>query len=151
MSVADHAQQLVTTGNLLLAMPVAATAGFVSFASPCVLPLVPGYLSYVSGVSGQDVEHGGRQLGRVVAGVALSLPGCSSPPSSTRSGGSGPTGSPAGWRARCRLGWCSGLGGRRVSGRRWAPYSAWPRSAVAAWGVARSCCSPTRWALASRS
>src|SRR6266511_1180037 len=72
MSVADHAQQLVTTGNLLLAMPVAATAGFVSFASPCVLPLVPGYLSYVSGVSGQDVEHGGgRQLGRVVAGVAL--------------------------------------------------------------------------------
>jgi cytochrome c-type biogenesis protein len=77
MSVADHAQQLVTTGNLLLAMPVAATAGFVSFASPCVLPLVPGYLSYVSGVSGQDVEHGGRQLGRVVAGVALFVLGFS--------------------------------------------------------------------------
>src|SRR6266508_1256785 len=73
MSVADHAQQLVTTGNLLLAMPVAATAGFVSFASPCVLPLVPGYLSYVSGVSGQDVEHGGRQLGRVVVVLGFSL------------------------------------------------------------------------------
>jgi cytochrome c-type biogenesis protein len=49
----------------------------VSFASPCVLPLVPGYLSYVSGVSGQDVEHGGRQLGRVVAGVALFVLGFS--------------------------------------------------------------------------
>jgi cytochrome c-type biogenesis protein len=58
-------------------MPVAAAAGFVSFASPCVLPLVPGYLSYVSGVSGQDVEHGGRQVGRVVAGVALFVLGFS--------------------------------------------------------------------------
>jgi cytochrome c-type biogenesis protein len=77
MSVADQAQQLVTTGNLMLAMPVAAAAGFISFASPCVLPLVPGYLSYVSGVSGQDVEHGGRQLGRVVAGVALFVLGFS--------------------------------------------------------------------------
>jgi cytochrome c-type biogenesis protein len=36
-----------------------------------VLPLVPGYLSYVSGVSGQDVERGGREVGRVLAGVAL--------------------------------------------------------------------------------
>jgi cytochrome c-type biogenesis protein len=77
MSVADQAQQLVTTGNLLLAMPVAAAAGFVSFASPCVLPLVPGYLSYVSGVSGQDVEHGGGQVRRVVAGVALFVLGFS--------------------------------------------------------------------------
>jgi cytochrome c-type biogenesis protein len=58
-------------------MPVAAAAGFVSFASPCVLPLVPGYLSYVSGVSGQDVEHGGRQVGRVLAGVALFVLGFS--------------------------------------------------------------------------
>ena len=77
MSVGDQAQHLVTTGNLLLAMPVAVAAGFVSFASPCVLPLVPGYLSYVSGVSGQDVEHGGRQVGRVVAGVALFVLGFS--------------------------------------------------------------------------
>jgi cytochrome c-type biogenesis protein len=77
MSVADQAQHLMTNGNLLLAMPVAAAAGFISFASPCVLPLVPGYLSYVSGVSGQDVEHGRRQLGRVVAGVALFVLGFS--------------------------------------------------------------------------
>jgi cytochrome c-type biogenesis protein len=77
VSAAQQAQELVTTGNLLLAMPVAAAAGFISFASPCVLPLVPGYLSYVSGVSGQDVEHGGRQIGRVVAGVALFVLGFS--------------------------------------------------------------------------
>ena len=77
MSLADHAQQWVTAGNLLLAMPVAAAAGFISFASPCVLPLVPGYLSYVSGISGQDVEHGGRRVGRVLAGVALFVLGYS--------------------------------------------------------------------------
>ncbi len=77
MSVAEHAQQVITTGNLLLAMPVAAGAGFISFASPCVLPLVPGYLSYVSGVSGQDVERGGREAGRVLAGVALFVLGFS--------------------------------------------------------------------------
>jgi cytochrome c-type biogenesis protein len=76
VSVAEHAQQVITTGNLL-AMPVAATAGFISFASPCVLPLVPGYLSYVSGVSGQDVERGGREVGRVLAGVALFVLGFS--------------------------------------------------------------------------
>ena len=77
MSVGENAQQVIATGNLLLAMPVAATAGFISFASPCVLPLVPGYLSYVSGVSGQDVERGGRQVGRVLAGVALFVLGFS--------------------------------------------------------------------------
>ncbi len=77
MSVAEHAQQVVATGNLLLAVPVATAAGFISFASPCVLPLVPGYLSYVSGVSGQDVEHGGRQAGRVLGGVALFVLGFS--------------------------------------------------------------------------
>jgi cytochrome c-type biogenesis protein len=39
---------------VLLAAPVAAAAGLLSFASPCVLPLVPGYLSYVAGMSGAD-------------------------------------------------------------------------------------------------
>ena len=37
--------------NLLVAMSVAAIAGLVSFFSPCVIPLVPGYLSYASGMS----------------------------------------------------------------------------------------------------
>jgi cytochrome c-type biogenesis protein len=42
-------------GSLLLALPVALFAGVVSFLSPCVLPLVPGYLSYVTGLSGADL------------------------------------------------------------------------------------------------
>ena len=44
--------QLVTSGPLLLAMPVAAAAGAVTFLSPCCLPLVPGYLSFVTGMAG---------------------------------------------------------------------------------------------------
>jgi cytochrome c-type biogenesis protein len=43
---------LVTTGPLILAVPVAVAAGAVTFLSPCCLPLVPGYLSYVTGMSG---------------------------------------------------------------------------------------------------
>ncbi len=46
---------LVSAGPLLLAIPVAAAAGAVTFLSPCVLPLVPGYLSYVTGMSGASV------------------------------------------------------------------------------------------------
>jgi cytochrome c-type biogenesis protein len=47
----------VTGGPLILAVPVAALAGLVSFASPCVLPLVPGYLSYVAGLSGAELAE----------------------------------------------------------------------------------------------
>jgi cytochrome c-type biogenesis protein len=43
---------LIFSGPLLLAIPVAAAAGAVTFLSPCVLPLVPGYLAYVTGMSG---------------------------------------------------------------------------------------------------
>ena len=45
-------QNLVTSGPLILAIPVAAAAGAVTFLSPCCLPLVPGYLSYITGMSG---------------------------------------------------------------------------------------------------
>jgi cytochrome c-type biogenesis protein len=48
MSIAS----LISSGPLLLAMPVAAAAGAVTFLSPCCLPLVPGYLSYITGMSG---------------------------------------------------------------------------------------------------
>jgi cytochrome c-type biogenesis protein len=44
--------QLVTSGPLILALPVAAAAGAVAFLSPCCLPLVPGYLSFVTGMAG---------------------------------------------------------------------------------------------------
>ncbi|WP_150254924.1 cytochrome c biogenesis CcdA family protein [Nocardiopsis deserti] len=47
----------ILSGSLLLAAPLALAAGLVSFLSPCVLPLVPGYLSYVSGLSGSEVRR----------------------------------------------------------------------------------------------
>jgi cytochrome c-type biogenesis protein len=50
--VGETVTGLVTDGPLLVAAAVAALAGLISFASPCVLPLVPGYLSYVTGLVG---------------------------------------------------------------------------------------------------
>jgi cytochrome c-type biogenesis protein len=50
---------LVSSGPLLLAIPVAAAAGAVTFLSPCCLPLVPGYLAYITGMSGADASAGG--------------------------------------------------------------------------------------------
>lgn len=52
MSIAS----LISSGPLLLAMPVAAAAGAVTFLSPCCLPLVPGYLSYITGMSGGSTD-----------------------------------------------------------------------------------------------
>ncbi|WFE50749.1 cytochrome c biogenesis protein CcdA [Micromonospora sp. WMMD1155] len=49
-------RNLAVNGPLLLAIGAAALAGLVSFLSPCVLPLVPGYLSYVTGLAGADLE-----------------------------------------------------------------------------------------------
>jgi cytochrome c-type biogenesis protein len=65
-------QLTVASGNLAAALLVAAAAGFVSFASPCVLPLVPGYLSYMSGLSGAEVDAGASgRSGSVTARVTL--------------------------------------------------------------------------------
>ena len=50
-------EHLILSGPLLFAVPVAAAAGAVTFLSPCVLPLVPGYLSYVTGMSALDAEQ----------------------------------------------------------------------------------------------
>lgn len=63
----------VFSGSLLLAVPIAVLAGLVSFASPCVLPLVPGYLGYVTGLTGQDLEE--QRRGRLVLGVSLFIAG----------------------------------------------------------------------------
>ncbi|MFD0167825.1 cytochrome c biogenesis CcdA family protein [Streptomyces decoyicus] len=61
--------QIVLSGTLLAAVPIALLAGLVSFFSPCVLPLVPGYMSYVTGVTGTDLGEARR--GRMLAGAAL--------------------------------------------------------------------------------
>ncbi|MEU3452553.1 cytochrome c biogenesis protein CcdA [Micromonospora sp. NPDC006766] len=55
-------RQVAESGPLLLAIGAAALAGLVSFLSPCVLPLMPGYLSYVTGLAGADLE--GRAVRR---------------------------------------------------------------------------------------
>lgn len=66
---------LAGSGALPVALPVAALAGLVSFVSPCVLPLVPGYLSYVTGLSGTDLAE--QRRWRLVAGGALFVLGFS--------------------------------------------------------------------------
>ena len=66
---------IVMSGNLLLALPIALAAGFLAFASPCVLPLVPGYLAYIGGVtSSAELE---QKRGRLLLGVALFVLGFS--------------------------------------------------------------------------
>ncbi|MHA7132077.1 cytochrome c biogenesis CcdA family protein [Oerskovia turbata] len=77
------------SGSMLLAVPVAILAGLVSFASPCVLPLLPGYVGYVSGLAASNAgatagPGGGGSTStltraparwRVAAGVALFVAG----------------------------------------------------------------------------
>jgi cytochrome c-type biogenesis protein len=78
--LAGGVQQTVLNGSLVLALPVALLAGLVSFLSPCVLPLVPGYLSYITGLTGADLEEserGARKRGRVVLGGLLFVLGFS--------------------------------------------------------------------------
>jgi cytochrome c-type biogenesis protein len=50
----DPSTTLAVSGPLLAAVAVAVLAGAVSFASPCVVPLVPGYLAYLAGLVGAD-------------------------------------------------------------------------------------------------
>jgi cytochrome c-type biogenesis protein len=59
--------QFVTSGPLILALPVAAAAGAVTFLSPCCLPLVPGYLSFVTGMAGAGGSPAATADGAVAA------------------------------------------------------------------------------------
>jgi cytochrome c-type biogenesis protein len=68
--VSGGVQHLILSGPVLLAMPVAAAAGAVTFLSPCCLPLVPGYLSYLTGMSGSAA--GARPTAAEGAAEALS-------------------------------------------------------------------------------
>jgi cytochrome c-type biogenesis protein len=73
--VSADAAGAITSGALPLAILVALAAGFVSFASPCVLPLVPGFLGYVTGLSGVTLEQ--RSRGRLMLGAMLFVLGFS--------------------------------------------------------------------------
>ena len=65
---------IASGGPLIIAVGVAALAGLVSFLSPCVLPLVPGYLSYMTGLAGADLDDALRRpdaaaRGRILLGT----------------------------------------------------------------------------------
>lgn len=64
---------IVTDGSLLLAMAVAALVGLISFASPCCLPLIPGYVSYVAGLAGSEYTAG-NPSSRAPSGVPAAPP-----------------------------------------------------------------------------
>ena len=57
--MAETIRLIVLDANVLVAAAVAILAGFVSFASPCVLPLVPGYQSFVTGLAGETLAGAG--------------------------------------------------------------------------------------------
>ena len=62
-------------GPLLVAIGVSFLVGILGFISPCCLPLVPGYLSYVAGLSGSSIDAGGRVQRRMVVGALLFVAG----------------------------------------------------------------------------
>lgn len=62
---------VIVNANVLVAAAVAFAAGIVSFASPCVVPLVPGYLSYMTGLSAAELREGSASRLRVAVGALL--------------------------------------------------------------------------------
>ncbi|HET8897137.1 MAG TPA: cytochrome c biogenesis protein CcdA, partial [Protaetiibacter sp.] len=69
--------EIVLNGQLLAAMPIALAAGLVSFLSPCVLPLVPGYLGFLGGFTdaSADAVEERRNRRRLMLGVLLFIAG----------------------------------------------------------------------------
>ncbi|MBS2939649.1 sulfite exporter TauE/SafE family protein [Nocardioides sp. J2M5] len=67
--MSDWFQQTALSGSLVLALPVALVAGLISFFSPCVIPLLPGYLSYATGLSAAELDSARRS--RMVTGAVL--------------------------------------------------------------------------------
>lgn len=72
MTIGEFFAQSVQSGALLLAIPLALIAGIVSFISPCILPLVPGYMGYVSGLTDPNAPGNRR---KVLTGVGLFILG----------------------------------------------------------------------------
>ena len=81
---------LVSSGPLLLAIPIAAAAGAVSLLSPCVLPLVPGYLSYITGMSGVTAASQGSPGEDAADGTAADGTAADGPASASPAGAAGP-------------------------------------------------------------
>ena len=69
--------ETVTSGSLAVALAIAFAAGIVAFLSPCVLPLAPGYVSYVTGLTGAELADPTGRRGRVLAGSLLFVLGFS--------------------------------------------------------------------------
>ena len=69
--------EVVTSGALWLALGVAFAAGVVAFLSPCVLPLAPGYVSYITGLTGAELADTKGRRGQVLAGSLLFVLGFS--------------------------------------------------------------------------
>ena len=90
LAAVGDVQATLLGGSMLLALPLAVLAGLVSFASPCVLPLVPGYLGYVSGMVG--AAAGSRAAGR--SPVPPELPSAAVPEPSPDRGTPGRTAAP---------------------------------------------------------
>ena len=73
----DSLQNLVTNGALWGAVPIAFAAGIIAFLSPCVLPLAPGYISYITGLTGQELADVRGKRGQVLTGSLLFVLGFS--------------------------------------------------------------------------
>lgn len=69
--------ETVTSGSLIVALSIAFAAGIVAFLSPCVLPLAPGYVSYVTGLTGAELADPAGRRGRVLLGSLLFVLGFS--------------------------------------------------------------------------
>jgi cytochrome c-type biogenesis protein len=73
----DGLMEVVTGGALWIAFLIAFAAGVVAFLSPCVLPLAPGYVSYITGLTGAELADGSGSRRRVLAGSVLFVLGFS--------------------------------------------------------------------------
>ena len=76
IAVASSLTEQVLNGSALLAFPIAVVAGIVAFLSPCVLPLVPAYLSYITGLTGLELTAKAAR-GRILWGTILFILGFS--------------------------------------------------------------------------
>lgn len=73
----DGVQNLVSNGALWGAIPIAFAAGIIAFLSPCVLPLAPGYISYITGLTGAELADPRGKRGQVLLGSLLFVLGFS--------------------------------------------------------------------------